>query len=207
MRFDRWFQIQRLQQFNAKFFPRWVPRYAMVEGWLSAPRAGLAIMDLEGQLPAACRSATAPDAPGERGRHHRDRHRLRSTATCGAQGAGQRHEARHDDAVGDLEDPDVRRWAASGRPARKRWKARPLHAAVPHERVRLGDVDGPGREDRRRPALGRDTGTWKWPNTTQSTSVNRAASVRAKPAITGRPHAMPARTAAVSGDPSAQRRG
>jgi lysyl-tRNA synthetase class 2 len=51
VRFDRWFQIERLQQFNAKFFPRWVPRYAMVEGWLSAPRAALAIMDLEGQLP------------------------------------------------------------------------------------------------------------------------------------------------------------
>jgi len=49
--FDRWFQITRLQQFNSKFFPRWVPRYAMVEGLRSAPRAGLAIMDLEGQLP------------------------------------------------------------------------------------------------------------------------------------------------------------
>lgn len=63
VRFDRWFQIQRLQQFNAKFFPRWVPRYAMAEGWLSAPRAGLAIMDLEGQLPRLS-PATAPVAPG-----------------------------------------------------------------------------------------------------------------------------------------------
>jgi len=62
--FDRWFQIARLQQFNAKFFPRWVPRYAMVEGWHSAPRAGLAIMDLEGQLPhlspAPSPTGTAP---------------------------------------------------------------------------------------------------------------------------------------------------
>ena len=64
VRFDRWFQIQRLQQFNAKFFPRWVPRYAMAEGWLSAPRAGLAIMDLEGQLPQLS-AATAPVAPGK----------------------------------------------------------------------------------------------------------------------------------------------
>ncbi len=63
MRFDRWFQIQRLQQFNAKFFPRWVPRYAMAEGWLSAPRAGLAIMDLEGQLPQLSPTA-APVASG-----------------------------------------------------------------------------------------------------------------------------------------------
>ena len=51
IRFDKWFQINRLQQFNAKFFPRWVPRYMMVDGWLAAPRAGIAIMDLEGQLP------------------------------------------------------------------------------------------------------------------------------------------------------------
>ena len=63
VRFDRWFQIQRLQQFNAKFFPRWVPRYAMAESWLSAPRAGLAIMDLEGQLPQLS-SATTPVGSG-----------------------------------------------------------------------------------------------------------------------------------------------
>jgi lysyl-tRNA synthetase class 2 len=49
--FDRWFQINRLQQFNAKFFPRWVPRYMMVDGWIAAPRSAYAIMDLEGQLP------------------------------------------------------------------------------------------------------------------------------------------------------------
>ena len=61
--FDRWFQIQRLQQFNAKFFPRWVPRYAMVEGWLTAPRAAVAIMDLEGQLPQLS-PATKPVGPG-----------------------------------------------------------------------------------------------------------------------------------------------
>jgi lysyl-tRNA synthetase class 2 len=58
--FDRWFQITRLQQFNAKFFPRWVPRYAMVDGWLSAPRAGLAIMDLEGQLPQLPQRSPVP---------------------------------------------------------------------------------------------------------------------------------------------------
>jgi lysyl-tRNA synthetase class 2 len=50
-RADCWFQITSLQQFNAKFFPRWTPRYMMVESWLSTPRAGLAIMELEGQTP------------------------------------------------------------------------------------------------------------------------------------------------------------
>jgi lysyl-tRNA synthetase class 2 len=53
---ERWFQITRLQQFNAKFFPRWTPRYMIVESWLSAPQAALAIMGLEGQLPTLTRS-------------------------------------------------------------------------------------------------------------------------------------------------------
>src|SRR5262245_7096593 len=47
---DTWFQIERLYRFNAKFFPRWEPRYFMYEGRLGLPRAGIAALWLEGQL-------------------------------------------------------------------------------------------------------------------------------------------------------------
>lgn len=48
---DTWFQIERLYRFNAKFFPRWEPRYFMYERRFGLPRAGLAALRLEGQLP------------------------------------------------------------------------------------------------------------------------------------------------------------
>ena len=48
---DAFFQIERLYRFNAKFFPRWQPRYLMYEGALSLPRTALATLRLEGQLP------------------------------------------------------------------------------------------------------------------------------------------------------------
>ncbi len=48
---DAWFQIERLYRFNAKFFPRWEPRYFMYERRFGLPRAGIAALLLEGQLP------------------------------------------------------------------------------------------------------------------------------------------------------------
>jgi lysyl-tRNA synthetase class 2 len=46
------FQIESLYRFNAKFFPRWEPRYLVYESIAGLPRVGLAALQLEGQLPA-----------------------------------------------------------------------------------------------------------------------------------------------------------
>ena len=48
---DRYFQIESLYRFNAKFSPRWEPRYLVYQRMLGLPRAGLAAMIAEGQLP------------------------------------------------------------------------------------------------------------------------------------------------------------
>ena len=45
------FQIESLYRFNAKFFPRWEPRFLVYEGALGLPRAGIAALWAEGQLP------------------------------------------------------------------------------------------------------------------------------------------------------------
>jgi lysyl-tRNA synthetase class 2 len=45
-----YFQIESLYRFNAKFFPRWEPRYLVYQGALGLPRASLAAMWAEGQL-------------------------------------------------------------------------------------------------------------------------------------------------------------
>ena len=45
------FQIESLHHFNAKFGPRWEPRYLVYERKLGLPRVGLAALRIEGQLP------------------------------------------------------------------------------------------------------------------------------------------------------------
>ncbi len=53
---DRFFQVERLYRFNAKFDPRWEPRYLVFEGALGLPCVGLAAMLVEGQLPRLARA-------------------------------------------------------------------------------------------------------------------------------------------------------
>ncbi len=60
---DRWFQIDRLQKFNAKFAPRWQPRYLIYPSFAALPRCALAVMWVEGQAPKpALRAAPRPRA-------------------------------------------------------------------------------------------------------------------------------------------------
>jgi len=47
---SRHFQIESLYRFNAKFSPRWEPRYFVFEGVFGFPRAGLAAMSVEGLI-------------------------------------------------------------------------------------------------------------------------------------------------------------
>jgi lysyl-tRNA synthetase class 2 len=48
---NRYFQIESLYKFNAKFAPRWEPRYLVFERLGALPRVGLAAMTVEGQIP------------------------------------------------------------------------------------------------------------------------------------------------------------
>jgi lysylphosphatidylglycerol synthetase-like protein (DUF2156 family) len=46
-RLNPFFQIERLRDFNAKFFPVWAPRFIYYEAALSLPRVALAYLDAE----------------------------------------------------------------------------------------------------------------------------------------------------------------
>jgi lysylphosphatidylglycerol synthetase-like protein (DUF2156 family) len=50
-RLDGHVQIESLYRFNAKFQPRWNPRYLTYEGRTGLLRAGLAAVWAEGQIP------------------------------------------------------------------------------------------------------------------------------------------------------------
>jgi lysyl-tRNA synthetase class 2 len=47
---SRWFQIESLYKFNAKFNPEWVPRFLVFPGTKDAPRIGLAALEAEAFL-------------------------------------------------------------------------------------------------------------------------------------------------------------
>jgi lysyl-tRNA synthetase class 2 len=59
---NRWFQIESLYRFATKFAPRWEPRFLVFDGLLGLPRAGLAVLWVEGQLPRLRRQPTASRA-------------------------------------------------------------------------------------------------------------------------------------------------
>jgi lysyl-tRNA synthetase class 2 len=50
-----YFQFTTLYAFNAKFFPRWVPRYLLHEGPVAWPQTALAALWVEGQIPEPAR--------------------------------------------------------------------------------------------------------------------------------------------------------
>jgi lysyl-tRNA synthetase, class II len=47
LRFDRFFQLERLHSFNKKFFPEWRPRFVCIERWTDVPLVALAFLQVE----------------------------------------------------------------------------------------------------------------------------------------------------------------
>jgi lysyl-tRNA synthetase class 2 len=59
---DRFFQVERLLNFNRKFQPDWVPRYLAVESRADVPAVGLVVLHLENLLPRGHGAANARGA-------------------------------------------------------------------------------------------------------------------------------------------------
>lgn len=64
---SRWFQIESLYKFNAKFQPRWEPRFMVYASSRDLPRIGLAVMQAEGfvnlAMPRVLRRTTRAARP------------------------------------------------------------------------------------------------------------------------------------------------
>ncbi|MFJ2443599.1 phosphatidylglycerol lysyltransferase domain-containing protein [Streptomyces sp. NPDC087658] len=82
---SRWFQIESLYKFNAKFQPRWEPRYVVFRSPGELPRIGFAAMQAEGfvtlALPRALRrlGRASRSRPGERPTGPPSDHEVRTT--------------------------------------------------------------------------------------------------------------------------------
>jgi lysyl-tRNA synthetase, class II len=78
---DRWFQLERLMRFNAKFHPRWQPRDLLFGSPAQLPRVVLGTLWAEGHLPEP-RPWRAPQvtAFGRRRAHHHTARGARSAA-------------------------------------------------------------------------------------------------------------------------------
>jgi lysyl-tRNA synthetase class 2 len=73
---DRWFQLERLMRFNAKFHPRWQPRYLLFARPTQLPRVVLGALWAEGHLPR-------PHLPRLRSRSRREPGTMTATAVAG----------------------------------------------------------------------------------------------------------------------------
>jgi lysyl-tRNA synthetase, class II len=60
---DRFFQVERLLNFNRKFEPDWVPRYLAVESRADVPAVGLVVLHLENLLPRGRGADKTPGGP------------------------------------------------------------------------------------------------------------------------------------------------
>ena len=63
---DRFFQLERLLNFNRKFEPEWQPRYLAVESRADVPAVGLVLLRLENLLPGAAQAQTDDSPPRDR---------------------------------------------------------------------------------------------------------------------------------------------
>ncbi|WNE97403.1 phosphatidylglycerol lysyltransferase domain-containing protein [Streptomyces luomodiensis] len=81
---SRWFQIESLYKFNAKFQPRWEPRFVVFRNTRDLPRIGLAAMQAEGfvslALPRLLRRGPRPERRPCAHRHLTEGRELRQAA-------------------------------------------------------------------------------------------------------------------------------